>query len=52
VDSGQEGLVEARERGLEVTAIKDTDNTFAFFVRGPEQIVIEYVEHKPTFSLT
>jgi catechol 2,3-dioxygenase-like lactoylglutathione lyase family enzyme len=52
IDSGEEGLAEVRRRGLEVTAIKDTDNTFAFFIAGPEQISIEYVEHKPTFSLT
>jgi len=52
IDSGEEGLEEVRRRGLEVTAIKDTENTFAFFIAGPEQISIEYVEHKPTFSLT
>jgi catechol 2,3-dioxygenase-like lactoylglutathione lyase family enzyme len=52
IDSGEEGLEEVRRRGLEVTAIKDTGNTFAFFIAGPEQISIEYVEHKPTFSLT
>ncbi len=52
IDSGEEGLAEVRRRGLEVTAIKDTDNTFAFFIDGPEKISIEYVEHKPTFSLT
>jgi hypothetical protein len=51
IDSAQEGLAEVRRRGIEVTAIKDTDNTLAFFVSGPERIAIEYVEHKPTFSL-
>jgi catechol 2,3-dioxygenase-like lactoylglutathione lyase family enzyme len=52
IDSGQDGLDEVRRRGIEVTAVKDTDNTFAFFIAGPERISIEYVEHKPTFSLT
>ena len=52
IDSGEQGLAEVRRRGLEVTAIKDTDNTFAFFIAGPDQLSIEYVEHKPTFSLT
>jgi catechol 2,3-dioxygenase-like lactoylglutathione lyase family enzyme len=51
VDSGQAQLEEARRRGLEVTDIRDTANTFAVFVRGPDGISVEYVEHKPTFSL-
>jgi catechol 2,3-dioxygenase-like lactoylglutathione lyase family enzyme len=52
VDSGQEQLEEARERGIEIAEIRDAANTFAFFVWGPDGIQLEYVEHKPEFSLT
>jgi catechol 2,3-dioxygenase-like lactoylglutathione lyase family enzyme len=52
VDSGQEQLDEARERGIEIAEIRDAANTFAFFVWGPDRIQLEYVEHKPEFSLT
>jgi catechol 2,3-dioxygenase-like lactoylglutathione lyase family enzyme len=51
VDSGQEQLAEARRRGLEVAEVRDAANTFAVFVWGPDRIKLEYVEHKPTFSL-
>jgi catechol 2,3-dioxygenase-like lactoylglutathione lyase family enzyme len=52
VDSGRAQLEEARRRGLEVTDVRDTENTFAVFVRGPDGIQLEYVEHKPSFALT
>ena len=52
VDSGEAQLAEAKERGLEVTDVRDTDNTFAVFVLGPDGIKLEYVEHKPSFALT
>lgn len=52
VDSGQEQLDAAREQGIEIAEIRDAANTFAFFVWGPDQIQLEYVEHKPEFSLT
>ena len=51
VDSAGDHLDEARGRGLEVDDVKDAANTLAVFVRGPEGIRVEYVEHKPTFSL-
>jgi len=51
VDSADEHIDRARELGVEVTDIKDAPNTYAGFVRGPEGIRIEFVEHKPTFSL-
>jgi catechol 2,3-dioxygenase-like lactoylglutathione lyase family enzyme len=51
VDSGQEQLEEARTRGIEVAEVRDAPNTFAVFVWGPDRIKLEYVEHKPTFSL-
>ncbi len=51
VDSGQEQLEEARRRGIEIAEVRDAANTFAVFVWGPDRIKLEYVEHKPTFSL-
>jgi catechol 2,3-dioxygenase-like lactoylglutathione lyase family enzyme len=42
----------AEARGLEIDDVKDAPNTFAVFVRGPEDVRVEYVEHKPGFSLT
>jgi hypothetical protein len=38
--------------GLEIDNIVDAANTYAVFVWGPERVKVEYVEHKPTFSLT
>jgi catechol 2,3-dioxygenase-like lactoylglutathione lyase family enzyme len=52
VESGQEQLEEARARGIEIAEVRDAANTFAFFVWGPDGIQLEYVEHKPEFSLT
>jgi catechol 2,3-dioxygenase-like lactoylglutathione lyase family enzyme len=52
VDSGQQQLDDARSRGIEIAEIRDAANTFAFFVWGPDGIQLEYVEHKPEFSLT
>jgi catechol 2,3-dioxygenase-like lactoylglutathione lyase family enzyme len=52
VDSGQEQIDAARAQGIEIAEIRDAANTFAFFVWGPDQIQLEYVEHKPEFSLT
>ena len=51
VDSADEHIEAARAQGVEVTDIKDAANTYAGFVRGPEGIRVEFVEHKPTFSL-
>ncbi len=42
---------EARERGLEIDRVVDAENTRAVFVWGPDRIRLEYVEHKPGFSL-
>jgi catechol 2,3-dioxygenase-like lactoylglutathione lyase family enzyme len=52
VDSAEDHRREAEERGLEVTDFVEGPNTLAAFVRGPESVSVEYVEHKPTFSLT
>ena len=51
VDSAEDHRREAEERGLEVTDFVEGPNTLAAFVRGPEGVSVEYVEHKPTFSL-
>lgn len=51
VPSADELLAEAEARGLEVANVVDAANTKAVFVWGPERVKIEYVEHKPTFSL-
>jgi catechol 2,3-dioxygenase-like lactoylglutathione lyase family enzyme len=52
VDSTDEHIAAARELGLEIADIVDAANTYAVFVWGPERVKVEYVEHKPTFSLT
>ncbi len=52
VDSAEEHLAAARDLGIEVDDVVDAPNTLAVFLRGPERVRIEYVEHKPTFSLT
>jgi len=52
VESADEHIDEARELGIEIADIVDAANTYAVFVWGPERVKVEYVEHKPTFSLT
>ena len=52
VDSADDHLAAARDLGVEVDDVVDAPNTLAVFVWGPERVRIEYVEHKPTFSLT
>jgi catechol 2,3-dioxygenase-like lactoylglutathione lyase family enzyme len=52
VDSAEDHRREAEERGLEVTDFVEGPNTLAAFVRGPGDVSVEYIEHKPTFSLT
>ena len=51
VDSGNDQLEEAKERGLDVAEVRDAANTFAVFLWGPDRIKLEYVEHKPGFAL-
>jgi catechol 2,3-dioxygenase-like lactoylglutathione lyase family enzyme len=52
VDSADEHIAEANDLGVEIDDVVDAANTYAVFLRGPERVRIEYVEHKPTFSLT
>jgi catechol 2,3-dioxygenase-like lactoylglutathione lyase family enzyme len=51
VESAEDHLAEAERRGLDVVDVVDGANTYAVFVQGPDGIKLEYVEHKPTFSL-
>jgi catechol 2,3-dioxygenase-like lactoylglutathione lyase family enzyme len=52
VDSAEESRAEAERGGVEVADFVDAPNTLAVFVWGPDRIKLEYVEHKPGFSLT
>jgi catechol 2,3-dioxygenase-like lactoylglutathione lyase family enzyme len=52
VDSADEHIAAANDLGVEIDDVVDAPNTYAVFVWGPESVRVEYVEHKPTFSLT
>ena len=52
VDSASEIQAEAERRSLEVADVVDAPNTLAVFLWGPDRIKLEYVEHKPGFSLS
>jgi len=52
VESAEDHIEEAERRGLEIADVVDAPNTYAVFLWGPDRIKLEYVEHKPTFSLT
>lgn len=51
VDSAEEHIDEAKRLGIGIDDVVDAPNTHAVFLHGPERVRIEYVEHKPTFSL-
>ena len=51
VDSADEVIADAGDLGIEVESVVDAANTYAAFLWGPDRVRIEYVEHKPTFSL-
>jgi catechol 2,3-dioxygenase-like lactoylglutathione lyase family enzyme len=51
VDSAGDVKHEAERRGMEIDDVKDAPNTFAVFLRGPDGVRVEYVEHKPGFAL-
>jgi len=51
VEAADDAIADAAELGIEVESIVDAANTYAAFLTGPEGVRIEYVEHKPTFSL-
>jgi catechol 2,3-dioxygenase-like lactoylglutathione lyase family enzyme len=52
VDSADEAIAAANDLGVEIDDVVDAPNTYAVFLWGPERVRVEYVEHKPTFSLT
>ncbi len=51
VDSVDRHVADAEEQGLEIDRVVDAENTLALFVWGPDRVKLEYVEHKPSFSL-
>jgi catechol 2,3-dioxygenase-like lactoylglutathione lyase family enzyme len=52
VDSVEEHRAEAEALGVEIDELVDAPNTLALFVWGPDRVKLEYIEHKPSFSLT
>jgi catechol 2,3-dioxygenase-like lactoylglutathione lyase family enzyme len=52
VESVDEHRLEAEELGIEIDEFVDAPNTFALFVWGPDRVKLEYIEHKPSFSLS
>lgn len=51
VESADELRDQAVGAGAEVVDVVDAANTYAVFVNGPDGVKLEYVEHKPSFSL-
>jgi catechol 2,3-dioxygenase-like lactoylglutathione lyase family enzyme len=51
VESADAWKARAEDAGVEVADVVDAPNTYAVFVWGPERVKLEYVEHKPSFSL-
>jgi catechol 2,3-dioxygenase-like lactoylglutathione lyase family enzyme len=51
VDSVEEQQAEVEELGVEIADVVDAPNTRALFVWGPDRVKLEYIEHKPSFSL-
>ena len=52
VDSVEEQQAKLEELGIEIDNFIDAPNTLALFVWGPDGVKLEYIEHKPSFSLT
>jgi catechol 2,3-dioxygenase-like lactoylglutathione lyase family enzyme len=51
VDSVDEQHAVVEELGVEIDDLVDAPNTVALFVWGPDRVKLEYIEHKPSFSL-
>ncbi len=51
VESADDWRARAEAVGAEIADVVDAPNTYAVFVWGPERVKLEYVEHKPGFSL-
>ena len=52
VESVAEQQAAAEDLGVEIDEVVDGANTIALFVWGPDRVKLEYIEHKPSFSLT
>ena len=52
VESADEHKARAEGLAIEVADVVDAPNTYAVFVWLPDRVKLEYVEHKPSFSLT
>jgi hypothetical protein len=52
VESVDKHQAEAEELGVEIDDLVDAPNTVALFVWGPDRVKLEYIEHKPSFSLS
>jgi catechol 2,3-dioxygenase-like lactoylglutathione lyase family enzyme len=52
VDSVDEQHAVVEDLGVEIDNVVDAPNTIALFVWGPDRVKLEYIEHKPSFSLT
>ena len=52
VESVDEHQAEAEDLGVEIDDVVDAPNTLALFVWGPDRVKLEYIEHKPSFSLS
>jgi catechol 2,3-dioxygenase-like lactoylglutathione lyase family enzyme len=51
VDSVEEHRADAEDLGVEIDDLVDAPNTIALFIWGPDRVKLEYIEHKPSFSL-
>ena len=52
VESVEEHRADAEDLGVEIDDFVDAPNTLALFVWGPDRVKLEFIEHKPSFSLT
>jgi len=50
VESLDEVVRTAEERGEDVSKVVDAENSRALFLRGPDGVELEYIEHKPSFA--
>jgi catechol 2,3-dioxygenase-like lactoylglutathione lyase family enzyme len=52
VESVADHQAAAEGLGVEIDDLVDAPNTLALFVWGPDRVKLEYIEHKPSFSLS
>jgi catechol 2,3-dioxygenase-like lactoylglutathione lyase family enzyme len=51
VESAEEAERAAEDQDLDVNKVVDAENSKAVFVRGPDGVEVEFIEHKPSFAL-